>query len=150
MTPDVPEIIADNQPTTSEKLAALTAHLAEMPQVELPVRHFFADGLYGRELYIPAGMCAVGRHHKHEQITIVMGDCTLVTPGELPKRITGYEVTSTPAGVERAVYAHADTFVTTFHANPDNLRDPDTIVAQLTTAPFGMLENLKPALEVQP
>lgn len=151
MTPDVPDVIHDTQPVTREKLAALTVHLATVPQVDLPVRHFFANGLYGRELYIPAGVCAVGRHHKHEQITIVMGDCTLVTPGEAPRRIVGYEVTSTPAGVERAVYAHADTFITTFHPNPDNLRDPDELVAVLTDPPFGLLESQKhEALEAKP
>lgn len=151
MTPDVPELVNDTQPVTRERMQLLAEHLAAMPQLDLPVRHFFANGLYGRELYVPAGVCAIGRHHLHEQITIVMGDCTMVTPGEEPVHIVGYQIAPTPAGVERAVYAHADTFITTFHANPDNVQDPDELVARLTVPPFDLLANAQPvALEAQP
>ena len=30
--------------------------------VELEVKHHFSDGLYARELFIPAGVCLVGRY----------------------------------------------------------------------------------------
>lgn len=139
MTPDVPELINDAKPVTRERIMDLQDHLAAMPQLDLPVRHFFANGLYGRELYVPAGVCAVGKIHKHEQITVVMGDCTMVTPGEEPVHIVGYHISSTPAGVKRAVYAHTDTFITSFHPNPDNLRDMEKVEAFLIAPSFEAL-----------
>lgn len=152
MTTDltVPEILADT-PVTRERILDLQDHLAAMPQLDLPLRHFYANGLYLRELYVPAGVCAVGRVHKCDQVTMIMGDCTIVTPGEAPVRVTGYEVSETPAGVKRAVYAHADTFITTVHLNPDNLRDPEALVDQLTVPNYDQLENVQgELLEVQP
>ena len=32
--------------------------------VELETKHHFSDGLYARELFIPAGVCLVGALHK--------------------------------------------------------------------------------------
>lgn len=148
----LPEIITDNAPVTREKIMALQeSMMAAGPGLDLPVRHFFANGLYGRELYIPAGVCAVGKIHKHEQITTVMGDATFATPGEEPVRITGYEIMSTPAGVKRAVFAHADTWVTTFHPNPDNTRDTDEMEAYLIAPTFEALAQFTAEqLEVKP
>jgi hypothetical protein len=153
MTTDVsvPDLIADAQPVSRERIMDLQDHLAAMPQLDLPLRHFYARGLYVRELYVPAGVCAVGKIHKHDQITTIMGDCTMVTPGEPPQRITGYEVFETPAGVKRAVFAHADTFITTVHTNPDDLRDPEALVEQLTVPTFEALEaGRTELLEAQP
>lgn len=148
----LPEIIADNTPVTREKIMALQeSMMAAGPGLDLPVRHFFANGLYGRELFIPAGVCAVGKIHKYEQITTVMGDATFATPGEEPVRITGYEIMSTPAGVKRAVFAHADTWVTTFHAVPDFGKDVQAIEAHLIAPSFEALAQFNAEqLEVKP
>lgn len=140
MTQDVVEILDDKRVVTRERIFDLEAACREMPPVELPVRHFFANGLYGRELFVPAGVCAVGKIHRHEQLTVVCGDIDIVTPGEEPTRITGFHTFSTPAGIKRAVFAYEDTFITTFHTNPDNSQDLDKIERYLIAPSFDALE----------
>jgi len=140
MTHEVATLIEDTTPVTRERIFDLQAALAEMPQVECPVRHFFAGGLYAREMFIPAGTCAVGKIHRHDQMTMVLGDVTIVTPGQEPVRIESCEPFVSPAGIKRAAYAHVDSFITTFHANPDDLRDVDAIEAVLIAPSFEALE----------
>lgn len=140
MTHEVATLIEDTTPVTRERIFDLQACLDAMPQVECPVRHFFAGGLYAREMFIPAGVCVVGKIHRHDQISMVLGDLTIVTPGEEPKRIDSCEPFVSPAGIKRAAYAHVDSFITTFHANPDDLRDVDAIEAVLIAPSFEALE----------
>lgn len=140
MTRDVATLIADTHTVTRERIFDLQAALAEMPQVECPVRHFFANGLYAREMFIPAGTCAVGKIHRHDQMTMILGDVTIVTPGQEPVRIESCEPFVSPAGIKRAAYAHVDSFITTFHANPDDLRDIDGLEAVLIAPSFEALE----------
>ena len=140
MTHEVATLIEDTTPVTRERIFDLQAALAGMPQVECPVRHFFAGGLYAREMFIPAGTCAVGKIHRHDQMTMVLGDVTIVTPGQEPVRIESCEPFVSPAGIKRAAYAHVDSFITTFHANPDDLRDVDEIEAVLIAPSFEALE----------
>ena len=146
MTHAVTEILEAPGAITRERILSLEAAMEGAPQVECPLRHFFANGLYARELFIPAGTCAVGKIHRHEQMTMVLGDVTIVTPGEEPRRITSCEVFVSPAGIKRAVYAHSDTFFTTFHANPDNLDDVDALEAVLIAPSFAALEANAPEL----
>lgn len=141
MTQDVANILQDAAPVTRERIMELERLSAGEPQVKCPLRHIFANGLYARELFIPAGTCAVGKIHRHEQITMVLGDITLVTPGEPPRRISSCEPFTSPAGIKRAVYAHVDTFITTFHPNPDDLRDVDALEAALIAPSFAALES---------
>ena len=140
MTRDVATLIADTHTVTRERIFDLQAALAEMPQVECPVRHFFANGLYAREMFIPAGTCAVGKIHRHDQMTMILGDVTIATPGQEPVRIESCEPFVSPAGIKRAAYAYVDSFITTFHANPDNLRDTDELEAVLIAPSFEALE----------
>lgn len=140
MSQEVATLIEDASPVTRERIFDLQAALAEMPQVECPVRHFFAGGLYAREMFIPAGTCAVGKIHRHDQMTMVLGDVTIVTPGGDPQRIDSCEPFVSPAGIKRAAYAHVDSFITSFHANPYDLRDIDALEASLTAPSFEALE----------
>lgn len=139
MTTLLPDLIADERKVTRERILELQEHVLAMPQLPNHVRHFFVKGLYGRELFVPAGACAVGKIHRHEQITMILGDVTIVTCDEVPVRVTGCETFTTPAGVKRAVYAHADTFITSFHANPHDLRDIDELERHLIAPSFEAL-----------
>lgn len=132
MSTEIDTLLQAPAPVTRERIHTLRDAIGEMPQVDCPIRHFFAGGLYAREMFIPAGVCAVGKLHRFDQITMVLGDITMVTPGEEPVRINTCEPFVSPAGIERAAYAHVDSFITTFHHNPDDLRDPDELVAKLT------------------
>ena len=107
------------------KIYALEAEVAKLPQVDLPLEHHFADGVYVRTMFIPKGTCLTGKVHRFDCVNIVHGDISVVTEGG-SKRITALcapQRFSSPAGVKRAGYAHEDTYWTTVHANPGNETD---------------------------
>jgi hypothetical protein len=42
--------------STRDKIFAAEAFLKEQPQVDIPVQHYFSQGVYAREITIPAGV----------------------------------------------------------------------------------------------
>ena len=113
----------------------LEHEIGQLPQVELPIRHFFIetpDGRgYAREMTIPAGVALVGRVHKHPCINIVSkGDISVTTDNGV-KRVKAPYIFTSPAGTKRAGYAHEETLWTTFHVT--NETDVDKIEDALGT-----------------
>lgn len=97
------------------------ARATNLPSVELPLRHFFADGVYVREIFMPAGAVVVGHIHKHEHVAIMLkGDISIYDETGL-QRMKGPHTFISKAGIKRALYIHEDTLFTTIH----RLRDPD-------------------------
>lgn len=79
------------------------------------LRHHFIEGVYARELLIPAGTVVVGKLHKHPRICIISGgDCTFVTEFGT-RRVEAPFAEVMPAGTKTAVYAHTDTTWTAIH-----------------------------------
>jgi hypothetical protein len=82
---------------------------------EYPVKHYFAPGMYAREMFIPKGAMIVGKVHKHSHLnTIAYGDISVATFEGVERHI-GHKTLTSPAGVQRAVYANEDTLWTTYH-----------------------------------
>lgn len=115
-----------------------------LPKVELPLFHDFCKGIYARTILIPAGTVLTGAVHKDECFFLVRNGCILLTTDDKPvKAESGFMVKSS-AGSKRAGFALVDTLVTTFHANPEELRDPDEIWDSFTVpAPDNILEVLE-------
>ncbi len=97
---------------------------------ECPLMHFFAEGVYVRQMLIPAGVALVGHIHRQPCVNMVLGEIEVATE-DGRKRIVGPITFASPAGVKRAGYAIRDTLWTTIHANPDNERDIDKLEAAL-------------------
>jgi hypothetical protein len=88
-----------------------------------PLKHSFSDGIYVREMFIPAGMNLVGKIHKHEHpIFILYGILDIVTE-KGASRIQGPVSMMSPAGTKRAIRAITDSVLVTIHHNPDNITD---------------------------
>lgn len=101
---------------TREQIEALERHIKQLPQVEVRTRHYFAQGLYAREILIPAGMVLTGRVHKTEHLNIVsQGDITVWTEEGMKRVQAPFTLVSQP-GTKRVGLAHADTVWTTIHA----------------------------------
>lgn len=78
--------------------------------------HFFADGMYCRVLFQPAGCLIVGKIHKKEHFYIVAsGEITITGDGEAPRKVIGPAVIVSRPGTQRALYAHTDTTYLTVH-----------------------------------
>jgi mannose-6-phosphate isomerase-like protein (cupin superfamily) len=101
--------------------------LKTLPQVEIPVRHDFCAGLYARTIFIPAGTVLTGAVHKHECFFVLRSGTLIITTDAEPVKAEAGFMTVTSAGSKRAGIALTDVVVTTFHTNPEELRDPDAI-----------------------
>lgn len=88
---------------------------------ELPLKHHICNGVYARELFIPAGTLLTGRIHKTNHISIIQqGDISVMTE-EGMKRIQGPLVIQSEKGMKRAGFTHTDTIWITIH--PTDLTD---------------------------
>ena len=93
-----------------------------------PLKHTFADGIYVREIFMPAGTVCVGKIHRHEHPNFLMkGRVTVVTEDGGLQELSAPMAIISPAGTQRAVYVHEDTTWITVHRNPDNETDIDKI-----------------------
>ncbi|SDC25489.1 hypothetical protein [Paraburkholderia lycopersici] len=128
-----------------EKIEALEREIQKLPQVDCPVWHYFAPGLYARKMLIRKGTALTGAVHKTEHLCLISGDIT-VTTDEGVKRITdAHAVLSSKPGAKRAGYAYEDTYWTTVHATCET--DLDRLVSELTESQsselLGGIDNLQ-------
>lgn len=100
---------------TREKVFELEQAMREMPQVDMPVTNHFSHGVYGRELFIPAGSVLTGHIHKHENMNVLLsGEMSVSTENGMQHVGAGFVVVS-PPGTKRVAYAHTDCRWLTVH-----------------------------------
>ena len=113
-----------------EKITGFADTLMKMPGITLgdnancPLKHSFVDGIYVREIFMPAGTVCVGKIHRHAHPNFLMkGRVTVVTEEGGMSELKAPLSMISPAGTQRAVYVHEDATWFTIHNNPDNLTD---------------------------
>lgn len=113
-----------------EKVMRLEEEVNEQPQVDCPVRHYFAPGLYAREISIPKGTVLVGAIHKRQNLAVLSaGRLQLVTDNGTVEISAPHTLTVTP-GQKNAALALEDAVWTNFFATDET--DPDKLVELLT------------------
>lgn len=115
-----------------EKVDVLEAAMLAHPnQIQIPVRHYFASGLYAREITIPPDVIAVGKIHKTQHINVLSkGEVTMLT-AEGSLRVQAPYTWVVEPGKKAAAYAHVETVWTSFCVNPTDERDLDKLEAAL-------------------
>lgn len=99
-----------------KKVKRLENEMLKCEQVDIPVKNYFAHGLYAREVFIPAGTVVTGKIHKYSQINILsQGEISVVTESGVIRIKAPYTLVS-PPGTKRAAYTHSDVIWTTIHA----------------------------------
>lgn len=97
------------------RVHAMEAVMRTYKQVEMPVRHHFAEGVYGRELFIPKDTILTGKIHKYTQLNVlVKGELSVLTE-EGVKRVKPPFIIVSPAGTKRIAIAHEDSIWLTVH-----------------------------------
>ena len=82
-------------------------------KIELQTKHYFSDGLYAREIFIPKGVILTGMIHKYEQLNIMsLGEMDVLVNGFM-KRVKAPFTTVSPPGIKRIARAIEDTIWTT-------------------------------------
>lgn len=116
-------------PSRIDQIRHLQAEMSKLPQVELPTDHFFANGMYARRLFLPAGTALVGKAHKHEHFFMLMyGDLSVASP-EGTQRVSPGAIFCSGPGAKRAGFAHTDCMVVTVHRTES--QDLDAIEAEI-------------------
>lgn len=104
------------QKPTLELIQRFERLLLDQPQVEIEPTHYFAKGLYARQITIPAGTVVTGKLHRTEHLNLlVQGEITVWTEDGM-QRLTAPQVIVSKPGTKRVGYAHTDTVWITVHA----------------------------------
>jgi hypothetical protein len=125
-----------NPPTPSDdlshkdKLSFLVREMGKLPQVFMPTKHFFAPGVYIREIHMPAGTYVIGKIHKTEHFNIIQkGRLSLVNEDGTSTELCGPMTFVSKAGVQKAMYIHEDTVWSTVHIT--NERNMEALEAEI-------------------
>lgn len=139
---------------TREQFAAIEAYMNEIENdrghvIDLQTADHFADDnrLYGRSVRIPADHVLLGGTHRQGNLSIVVGDITVLTD-DGPLRLTGIHVVPALAGHKRIGVTHAETFWLSVHVNPTSGCDIHAIEDALC-AESGRLMTRRATLEIQ-
>jgi hypothetical protein len=121
-----PELIQDRRSLICdfEKAMSSLQDSVGPETINQQVNHHFANGMYVREMFIPAGQVIVSKIHRDETVnTIAFGAISVISAesGFVTHEAPSVFV-STPM-TKRIVMAHTDVIWVTVHKNPDNFRD---------------------------
>lgn len=123
---------AECQVTQRTKIHALQDAIKQMPQIQEELVHHFTDGLYGREMRVPAGTILVGKTHKKPCFNIILEGEVEVRAPEGAFRVKAPEFFISPAGTKRAMAVISDLTWITVH--PSNETDLDKLELELIEA----------------
>ncbi len=125
-------VITYNPDDMRQKIERMEEEMRQHEQIECPLRHYFGDGVYAREIIIPAGTLLTGKIHKYEQINILSkGDISVMTEDGV-KRVQAPFTVVSPAGTKRIAYAHEECVWTTILRT--DLTDPELIEDHFTAS----------------
>lgn len=105
-------------------------------------RHHFADGVYLRELFIPAGVVVTGKIHRTRHLTIICSGTVQITTDDGVKEFTGPAVFVSEPGAKKAAFAVTDAVLMNPH--PTELTDLEEIEEQFIAPSFEALEQQEP------
>lgn len=89
-------------------------------QADVITLHKFSDGIYARTIVIPANVCIVGAKHLTNHLMIIsQGEGHIVVNDGEPEYYCAPEMTETKVGTKRVIFAHTDTYLTTFHVTDE-------------------------------
>lgn len=133
--------IAKKHRDNVESIFALQDKLSKMEQIDCPLKHHFAPGLYAREIFMPAGALVVGKIHNHAHVNnISKGRVLVSTPFGKEELVAPCQFVSLP-GTKRAVLVLEDCIWTTYH--PTKETDLAKIEADVIAESFEDYENRK-------
>ncbi len=119
----------DDTPTREQIVQLQEAMLPiQCPQPE--PTHFFAPGMYLRELTVPAGMLLVGKIHKHTHFLVVTKGKAEVISEFGRSIVEPGHISVSQAGVKRVVLALEDTQFITIHLNSTDTQDLAVVEAE--------------------
>jgi hypothetical protein len=108
----------------------------------LPLTHYFAPGMYGREITLKRFNWAIGKIHRHAHLNFVTRGKVIVLTEDGPMVITAPHTFISTVGTKRFVLALEDATWTTVHATCES--DLEKIEAEVIAKDYsdiGIIEN---------
>ena len=107
-----------------KKMDILEAEIAKQPQLSIPVIHRFTEGMYIREVVVPAGAMFTSRTHRTQHpFVLSKGVCLIVNERGERILVRAPHTGITEPGTRRVFFVHEEIVLTTFHVT--ELCDPD-------------------------
>ena len=98
---------------------------------EVPIRNFFMDGVYIREMTMFKGTVVIGAIHKTLHMCFLLkGHLTVADENDVKDYIAPCKIIATP-GIKRVLYAHEDSIWYNTHKNPSNTEDVKQLEKEL-------------------
>jgi hypothetical protein len=139
--------------TLADRIEVLKAATQNLPMVTMPTRHFLVDGMYARQIYIPAGTAFVGRRHKKFHYFMVLKGGAMVTldDGSIGNFKPGMVFMCTP-GSQRVGLTYEDTVFVTVHRSDETMLKniEDDCVEYDSTARYGVGNEILERLPKEP
>lgn len=94
------------------------------PLLDPPYTHYFCQGLYAREMIIPAGALITGKIHLEDSISFMLtGEMLIFSSDSGVARLKAPQVVLSSAGTRRVAFALADVRFVNVMANAENIKD---------------------------
>jgi len=107
----------------TDLLVAQGGHLPDSLEI-LGMKHSFTDGVYAREMTIPAETMVVGKIHKHRHHNFLLkGEMLVATAERGVEHLKAPLMIVSEPGTQRVGYALTETVWTCIHKNEDNIED---------------------------
>jgi hypothetical protein len=122
-----------------QSIVALESKMKAMPkerQIHIEPKHYFANGLYMREIFIPKGVTLTGKIHKTEHLCVLSKGEVSVSTDEGMERIKASAVVKSSPGTKRVLFAHEDSIWINAHFNPSNETDLEKIESHYVAETF--------------
>lgn len=144
---EMPRYDLEDRRETRERIFELEDALKSVPGAVFgdsqlcPLKHSFANGIYMREIFIPAGTVLTGKIHRHSHPNVLLeGEVVVVTESGGKEHLKAPMAMISLAKTKRAVATITDTRWITFH-NVGEERDLKKIEEMLIAPTYRELEN---------
>lgn len=117
-----------------DRVNRLEEALLNVPQVDCPVRHYFSEGLFAREITIPKGTVLVGVIHKQDSMVIVSAGKLRYVTDDGVDEISAPATITVKAGAKNCGFAIETVVWTNIYPNPDNECDIEILCKRYTEA----------------
>lgn len=121
-TKEITETAELKKPSKDERIDELEKAIVDnLVVVNCPLNHRFTDGLYVREIFMPAGTLITSKIHKTQhQYFILKGAVSVWIDDDEEAYLEAPYIGVTEPGTRRVLYIHEDCIWATVHANPEN------------------------------
>src|SRR5580692_10272832 len=119
--PNIEELPATRRllaPVPLEKIEEVATRLLDVPQIECPLRHLFAPGVYVREILMPKGTFVIGAEHKTKHFNMILSGEADVLIGDAVHHLKAPCILVSEPGVRKVLVIKEDMLWATVHANP--------------------------------